>query len=110
MTVIMDQVETNLLTLYRRKEKPCLLFFLLIFNTSVTFKWLYSQSTTQTQGSGNYFQLDSHDVGHLACNSCHTQNGLNGAAGRIVTFNYTTNTSFSTSSLKFNNRYILILC
>jgi len=30
---------------------------------------------------------NSHTVGRLACNRCHTQNGLNGAPGRIVNFN-----------------------
>ena len=29
---------------------------------------------------------NSHDVGRLACNRCHTQNGLNGTPGRIVNY------------------------
>ena len=32
---------------------------------------------------------NSHDAGRLACNSCHTQDGLNGAPGRIVNYDYT---------------------
>lgn len=32
---------------------------------------------------------NSHDVGQLACNSCHTSKGLNNAPGRIVSYKYT---------------------
>lgn len=32
---------------------------------------------------------NSHNVGRLACNTCHTQSGLNGADGRVVNFDYT---------------------
>jgi len=37
----------------------------------------------------NQSAKNSHNVGRLACNTCHTQNGLNGAPGRIVNFDYT---------------------
>ncbi|QSZ40980.1 hypothetical protein GJV85_02230 [Sulfurimonas aquatica] len=33
---------------------------------------------------------NSHDLSRLACNSCHTSAGANGAPGRIVSFNYST--------------------
>ena len=36
---------------------------------------------------------NSHDVGRLACNRCHTQNGLNGAPGRIVNYDVNHNLS-----------------
>ena len=29
-----------------------------------------------------------HNVGRMACNSCHTQEGLNGAPGRVVNYDY----------------------
>jgi cytochrome c5 len=31
---------------------------------------------------------NSHNVGRLSCNSCHTSQGLSGAPGRIVNYNY----------------------
>lgn len=34
----------------------------------------------------NQSSQNSHDITRLACNSCHTQEGLNGAPGRIVNF------------------------
>ena len=40
-------------------------------------------------GQGNVVNnslTNSHNVGRLACNTCHTQNGLNGAPGRIVNY------------------------
>lgn len=36
----------------------------------------------------NSSKKNSHNVGRLACNSCHTQNGLNGAPGRLVNYAY----------------------
>lgn len=36
----------------------------------------------------NQSAKNSHNVGRLACNSCHTQSGLSGAPGRIVNFDY----------------------
>ena len=36
----------------------------------------------------NSSNTNSHNVGRLACNSCHTIAGLNGAPGRVVGFNY----------------------
>jgi len=43
----------------------------------------------------NSSKTNSHNVGRLACNSCHTAQGLNGAPGRIVN-----NTQSLSSSLK----------
>jgi len=37
---------------------------------------------------GNSSLKNSHNVGRLACNSCHTQDGLNGAPGRLVNYTY----------------------
>jgi hypothetical protein len=42
---------------------------------------------------------NSHNVGRLACNRCHTQDGLNGAPGRIVNYDY-----FHTLSKAIQNR------
>lgn len=36
----------------------------------------------------NSSNTNSHSVGRLACNSCHTQSGLNNAPGRVVGFDY----------------------
>ncbi len=36
----------------------------------------------------NQSHINSHDVGRLACNRCHTQEGLNGAPGRVVNYDY----------------------
>jgi hypothetical protein len=36
----------------------------------------------------NQSNNNSHNVGRMACNSCHTQTGLNGADGRVVNFDY----------------------
>jgi hypothetical protein len=36
----------------------------------------------------NQSSKNSHNVGRLACNGCHTQSGLNGAPGRIVNYDY----------------------
>jgi len=36
----------------------------------------------------NSSRTNSHNVGRLACNACHTKNGLNGAPGRIVNYNF----------------------
>ncbi len=41
----------------------------------------------------NQSSVNSHHVGRLACNSCHTQEGLNGAPGRIVNFDVNNNLS-----------------
>jgi len=40
---------------------------------------------------------NSHNVGRLSCNSCHTQQGLNAAPGRIVNYNYYKTLSASVS-------------
>jgi len=37
----------------------------------------------------NSSKNNSHNVGRLACNSCHTQDGLNGAPGRMVNYSFT---------------------
>jgi len=48
----------------------------------------------------NSSKLNSHNVGRLACNICHTELGLNGAPGRIVNFD----TSLSKNlKIKTNN-------
>ncbi len=36
----------------------------------------------------NSSNKNSHSVGRMACNSCHTSSGLNGAPGRVVGYNY----------------------
>ena len=41
----------------------------------------------------NQSSQNSHNVGRLACNRCHTQHGLNGAPGRIVNYDYFGNLS-----------------
>ena len=56
-----------------------------------------------TDSKGNIINQsikNSHDVGRLACNTCHTQSGLNGAPGRIVNFDYAASllTDINTSS------------
>ena len=38
----------------------------------------------------NSSKKNSHNVGRLACNVCHSELGLNGAPGRIVSYQYTT--------------------
>lgn len=54
----------------------------------------------------NQSRQNSHNVGRLACNRCHTQNGLNGAPGRIVNYdvnhNLATQTNLSTPITKNN--------
>ncbi|HFQ60765.1 MAG TPA: hypothetical protein ENK39_00510 [Epsilonproteobacteria bacterium] len=44
----------------------------------------------------NQSSQNSHHVGRLACNRCHTQNGLNGAPGRIVNYDYFGNLAVQT--------------
>ena len=41
---------------------------------------------------------DSHDASRFDCNSCHTASGLNGAPGRIVSFNYATSITSTTDT------------
>jgi len=36
----------------------------------------------------NQSSKNSHNVGRLACNRCHTKDGLSGAPGRIVNYDY----------------------
>ena len=36
----------------------------------------------------NKSRENSHNVGRLRCNSCHTQDGLNNAPGRVVSYDY----------------------
>jgi len=64
----------------------------------------------------NQASTNSHDVGRLACNSCHTQEGLNGAPGRIVNFDYSgslasnvNTTTPTTQKISFNNDVMPIL-
>ncbi|MFK5976080.1 MAG: hypothetical protein QM493_06195 [Sulfurovum sp.] len=40
----------------------------------------------------NSSRTNSHSVGRLACNSCHTSTGLNNAPGRVVGYNYNNKT------------------
>ena len=46
----------------------------------------------------NQSSQNSHTVGRLSCNRCHTQEGLNGAPGRIVNFDYFGNLSSASST------------
>ena len=48
----------------------------------------------------NSSNKNSHSVGRLACNSCHTSSGLNGAPGRVVGYNYYNKTLSSKISPK----------
>jgi len=49
----------------------------------------FTPQITDAQGNVvNQSSLNSHDAGRLACNRCHTQEGLNGAPGRIVNYDY----------------------
>ena len=49
----------------------------------------FTSQVTDSKGNiVNQSAINSHDVGRLACNTCHTQSGLNGAPGRIVNFDY----------------------
>ena len=42
----------------------------------------------------NQSATNSHNVGRLACNSCHTSSGLNNAPGRIVNYDYSGSLAF----------------
>lgn len=59
----------------------------------------FTVQVIDTQGKVvNTSSSNSHNVGRLACNTCHTQNGLNGAPGRIV--NYPLNNTLSNNVKK----------
>jgi cytochrome c553 len=76
----------------------------------------FTSQVTDGQGKViNQSTTNSHDVGRLACNTCHTQNGLNNAPGRIVNFDYTANlhtdinTSINENKKSFNSDVMPIL-
>jgi len=50
---------------------------------SFTVEIVNAQNTVVNSSASN-----SHTVGRLACNSCHTSTGANGAPGRIVNYRY----------------------
>jgi len=56
----------------------------------------FTAQVTDKNGSiVNSSQKNSHNVGRLSCNACHTEKGLSGAPGRIVNYNYRLNPSSS---------------
>lgn len=60
----------------------------------------FTPQITDAQGKVvNQSSLNSHDVGRLACNRCHTQEGLNGAPGRIVNYDYFGNLADTLNSI-----------
>jgi len=46
----------------------------------------------------NQSATNSHDVGRLACNSCHTASGLSDAPGRILNYDYTKSLTANTNT------------
>ena len=51
----------------------------------------FTAQVLDTQGKVvNSSKKNSHNVGRLACNICHSELGLNGAPGRIVSYQYNT--------------------